>query len=94
MDDEIEEDFTLTKEESVRLSDLWNENAIQNIYKKRNQYYGVSDSTKHFYDKIDNIVNDEYIPDNNDVLLVRHHTKGIHFFAHVFFCFALAYTIK
>ena len=75
-DDELKEDIVISKEEGEKLSNLWKDSAIQDIFSKRNEYYGVSDSTEHFLNKINDIASDQYNPDDNDVFLVRHHTTG------------------
>ena len=88
IDDELKE-IVITKEEGKRLSNLWKDNAIQNIFSKRNEYYGVSDSTEHFFSKINDIVSEQYKPDDKDVFLVRHHTTGTCLCVYVRLCLCL-----
>ena len=79
MDEDFKEDVvSISEEECQSLTDLWNENAIQSVFEKRNEYYGVSDSTEHFFKKIDRVVSQEYEPDDNDILLVRYHATGLY----------------
>eukprot|EP01083_Nonionella_stella_P275182 934504_1 len=55
---------------------LWNEKIIKNIYDQR-ATMKIEDSSAYFWDKIDEINNESYIPNEKDILLVRYRTTGV-----------------
>lgn len=55
---------------------LWKHSAIQAMFSKRNEIC-VPDSTAHFYSNLDRITSNDYVPNDDDLLLVRHKTTGI-----------------
>ena len=54
---------------------LWNEPAIKRMYDMRN-ITKIEDSSKYFWDKLDQLNTPNYIPDEADILLVRYKTTG------------------
>jgi len=55
---------------------LWAEQAVRDIYAQRAQM-GLEDSSAYFWDKIDTVVAGGYVPDAEDILLVRYRTTGV-----------------
>jgi len=55
---------------------LWNEEKIKSIYEQR-ATMKIEDSSAYFWDKIDEIIKSEYVPDETDILLVRYRTTGV-----------------
>merc|ERR1719474_217874 len=58
------------------LKTLWKEDAIQRMYELRN-ITGIYDSSKYFWNMLDEIAVDSWIPDTADLLLVRKRTTGV-----------------
>eukprot|EP01083_Nonionella_stella_P130496 396011_1 len=55
---------------------LWNDNSIKHTFNTRTNL-GVVDSAPHFFEDIDRIASTNYIPTDEDILLVRIPTTGI-----------------
>jgi len=55
---------------------LWAEESIHEMYEQRAQI-GIEDSTKFFWDKIDAVMASGFVPDEEDILLVRFRTTGV-----------------
>lgn len=70
------DDDVLTQETVDHIRNLWADPGIQKTYQQRANYQLV-DSAKYFFDKIDAISADEYLPDQDDVLRCRIRTTGI-----------------
>jgi len=62
------------------LGKLWNDNGIQAVYERRNEYQ-LSDSTGYYYSHLTRILAPDYIPSIDDVLRAREATTGIHEFS-------------
>jgi len=58
------------------LKTLWNDPAIKNTFEIRNRIC-VPDSTAYFLDNIDRITANNYVPNENDLFLVRYATTGM-----------------
>lgn len=58
------------------LKELWHDAGIQATYDKRSRFQ-LNDSTEYFMTKVDEIMQDEYVPDEQDVLRSRVPTTGI-----------------
>jgi guanine nucleotide-binding protein G(q) subunit alpha len=58
------------------IKQLWTDSGIQECYNRRNEYY-LSDSAKYYFEDIDRIADDEYMPTLQDILRVRVPTTGI-----------------
>ena len=56
---------------------LWNEPIIREIYEKRN-ITRLETSSAHFWNKLDKIRNPNYLPTEEDILLCRYITTGLH----------------
>eukprot|EP01084_Bolivina_argentea_P225985 381791_1 len=68
--------YKLTDEIVSALKCLWSEPAIQKIYEMRN-ITKISDSSAYFWDKLDQINSEKYVPDQADILLVRNRSTGV-----------------
>jgi len=66
----------LTPELAQTLQKLWKHNAIQNAFEARN-IICVPDSTQHFMDEFDRIIDPNYVPTDADLFLVRYRTTGM-----------------
>jgi len=64
------------KEVANHIKTLWNDPGIQNTWTLRG-LISVPDSCAFFFDNIDRICNDQFIPSDEDILLVRKRTTGI-----------------
>lgn len=75
-DDDYDE---MTPEHAALYKKLWADKGFKEVYKLRAKYQ-LSDSTKYFFGRIDDIMAPGYCPDNQDVLRAREATTGIHEF--------------
>eukprot|EP01084_Bolivina_argentea_P080261 145425_1 len=66
----------ITKDIGDKIQILWQDQAIKETFQKRAKF-GITDSSQYFFDEIERISVDDYIPNNMDVLFVRHETSGI-----------------
>jgi len=55
---------------------LWNDSGIQKVYLKQNEFQ-LNDSAKYYFDGIDRLAAEDYIPTEQDVLRSRAKTTGI-----------------
>nr|1SHZ_A Chain A, Guanine Nucleotide-Binding Protein Galpha(13):Galpha(i1) Chimera [synthetic construct]1SHZ_D Chain D, Guanine Nucleotide-Binding Protein Galpha(13):Galpha(i1) Chimera [synthetic construct] len=56
---------------------LWEDSGIQNAYDRRREFQ-LGESVKYFLDNLDKLGVPDYIPSQQDILLARRPTKGIH----------------
>lgn len=66
----------MTAKDAEKLRILWQDPAIQAIWGQRNKIC-VPDSTSHFLDKVEELARPDYIPGDQDLLLVRYRTTGM-----------------
>jgi len=66
----------ITPEIAELITTLWAHPAIKNTFATR-KHLGVVDSAPHFFEDIDRIAANDYVPTNEDILLVRIQTTGI-----------------
>ncbi|KAJ8246411.1 hypothetical protein GJAV_G00267440 [Gymnothorax javanicus] len=59
------------------ISALWSDSGIQNAYDRRREFQ-LGESVKYFLDNLDKIGDPDYLPTQQDILLARKPTKGIH----------------
>eukprot|EP00484_Ammonia_sp_Unknown_P000993 CAMPEP_0197020374 /NCGR_PEP_ID=MMETSP1384-20130603/1136_1 /TAXON_ID=29189 /ORGANISM="Ammonia sp." /LENGTH=388 /DNA_ID=CAMNT_0042447983 /DNA_START=31 /DNA_END=1197 /DNA_ORIENTATION=+ len=69
-------DPKLTAKVASACKTLWAEPTIQDIYVKR-AITKIEDSSKYFWDKIDEVIADGFVPSEEDMLLVRYRTTGV-----------------
>jgi len=55
---------------------LWQQPAVKDIYERR-ATTGIDDSSAYFWDKMDQITESGFVPDETDILLVRYRTTGV-----------------
>jgi len=55
---------------------LWAEDAIKEIYEQR-AIMKIEDTSSYFWDKIDDVMKDGFVPNETDMLLVRYRTTGV-----------------
>ncbi|XP_029954274.1 guanine nucleotide-binding protein subunit alpha-13 [Salarias fasciatus] len=56
---------------------LWADSGIQNAYDRRREFQ-LGESVKYFLDDLDKLGEPDYLPSQQDILLARKPTKGIH----------------
>jgi len=56
---------------------LWLDAGIQDVYSKRGNLYQLNDTANYFFNNIDRINDEKYIPTEDDVLRVRVRSTGI-----------------
>ncbi|KAM3592261.1 uncharacterized protein V6R79_015634 [Siganus canaliculatus] len=56
---------------------LWEDSGIQNAYDRRREFQ-LGESVKYFLDNLDKLGDLSYLPSQQDILLARKPTKGIH----------------
>jgi len=66
----------MTSEVAKHLDKLWKDSAIQEAFRIRNRIC-VPDSTGYFLNKLSVITHEEYVPSDQDLLLVRYRTTGM-----------------
>ena len=69
-------DTTFDEEIVEKLKHLWNDEGIQEAFKHADET-SIPDHMPYFYEKIDELIPDSYIPTNEDVLKARIRTVGI-----------------
>jgi len=74
--DELKGDEEIDDKLGKMLKQLWADKGIQATYEQRAQYQ-LTDSTKYFLDRLDEIMKEGYVPDKQDVLRSRVRTTGI-----------------
>ncbi|KAF7204057.1 guanine nucleotide-binding protein subunit alpha-13 [Nothobranchius furzeri] len=61
----------------VAIKALWADSGIQNAYDRRREFQ-LGESVKYFLDNLDRLCEANYLPSQQDILLARKPTKGIH----------------
>ncbi|TSK14692.1 Guanine nucleotide-binding protein subunit alpha-13 [Bagarius yarrelli] len=59
------------------ICNLWADSGIQSAYDRRREFQ-LGESVKYFLDSLDRIGHPDYLPTQQDILLARKPTKGIH----------------
>ena len=73
---QMEDGIVINKETAQLLKQLWSDSGIQMTWNKRNQFQ-IVDSTKHFFNKLDVISDQDYFPNQEDMLYLRVKTTEI-----------------
>merc|ERR1712154_217359 len=55
---------------------LWNEPKIKEIYELR-ATLNLEDTSAYFWNKIDDIMQPQYVPNERDILMLRYRTTGV-----------------
>jgi GTPase SAR1 family protein len=76
MVDELKGDETINSQLGECLQTLWADKGIQTTYGERAKFQ-LTDSAKYFFDKLNEVASDDYIPTEQDVLRSRVRTTGI-----------------
>lgn len=66
----------LASENVESLKNLWAAEFLQNAYAQRSKFQ-LADSAKYYFEKIDEIADPHYVPDDQDILRTRVRTSGI-----------------
>lgn len=67
----------LTREAAADIKSLWNEPVIQQTLRNASMFY-VMDNIKHYFDDLDRITAETYVPSDEDILKSRATTTGIY----------------
>jgi hypothetical protein len=59
-----------------RISRLWQSEAIQSAYERRNNFQLV-ECAKYFLDRCESVLSPDYVPSNQDIVQTRVRTTGI-----------------
>ena len=70
------ENFDLT-ELACAISFLWNLKCVQSTIKFRHKRFAIPDNISYFYEQIDTIMNEDYMPSIDDVIRLRVRTTGM-----------------
>jgi len=73
---ERKENEYLNEETCHHIKILWKDAGIRNTYSNRNRFHLI-DSTEYFFNKIDELGEENYLPNEQDVLRCRVRTTGI-----------------
>ena len=65
-----------TPEIGAAIKSLWSDSGILKVFESKSQFQ-LNDSAEYWFDNIDRIIKDEYIPTTEDVLRTRVRTSGI-----------------
>ena len=72
---------------------LWKNEVIAEMFKIRNEIC-VPDSSEYFFNELDRVTDNEYVPNDRDLLMVRYRTTGIFiYFLILRYCVILYYYI-
>lgn len=70
-----EQDIELTPDVAEAITDLWNDPAMKDVYKSTNSL-GIGENASYFFDNIERIATDAYVPTDEDILKSRIKTIG------------------
>ncbi|TIB34974.1 hypothetical protein E3P85_00683 [Wallemia ichthyophaga] len=73
---DLEPGMSLSKDLIKAIDSLWNDPIIPDILDRSSEWY-LMDSAPYFFENVDRIGNQDYIPNENDVLRARIKTTGI-----------------
>jgi len=66
----------LTKETAAEIKALWQDEGIKKAYSRQNEFQ-LNDSAAYYFDSLDRLMADNYVPTEQDVLRSRAKTTGI-----------------
>merc|ERR1719382_1827159 len=66
----------LTPAVAELIKTLWQEQSVKSIYDQR-AVMKIEDSSAYFWDEVDRVVDENFIPNDRDILLVRYRTTGV-----------------
>jgi len=66
----------LTKETAAEIKALWQDDGIKKAYSRQNEFQ-LNDSAAYYFDSLDRLMADNYVPTEQDVLRSRAKTTGI-----------------
>jgi len=67
---------TITSSIAKDVKTLWNDSGIQKIYLRQNEFQ-LNDSARYYFEAIDRLAGEDYVPTEQDVLRSRAKTTGI-----------------
>eukprot|EP00339_Tiarina_fusa_P022903 CAMPEP_0117028672 /NCGR_PEP_ID=MMETSP0472-20121206/20832_1 /TAXON_ID=693140 ORGANISM="Tiarina fusus, Strain LIS" /NCGR_SAMPLE_ID=MMETSP0472 /ASSEMBLY_ACC=CAM_ASM_000603 /LENGTH=354 /DNA_ID=CAMNT_0004736235 /DNA_START=8 /DNA_END=1072 /DNA_ORIENTATION=+ len=68
---------TWTQETADDIRHLWNDSGVQKVYDERDKKFQLNDSANYFFNDIERIGENSYLPTNQDVLRCRVRSTGI-----------------
>ncbi|KAJ3429994.1 g protein alpha i subunit [Anaeramoeba flamelloides] len=72
----VEQSPELTKKTANLIKDIWEDPILKKAYEKRNKFQ-LPDTANYFLDKIDTIMENDYQPNDTDILFCRIPTTGV-----------------
>merc|ERR1719229_244989 len=66
----------LTPPVAELIKQLWTEKAVKSVYDNR-AVTKIEDSSSYFWDEVDRIVQEDFVPNDKDILLVRYRTTVV-----------------
>jgi len=76
VDQELKGDEEIDERLGTALQSLWHDRGIQVTFEQRANFQ-LTDSTKYFMERLDEVMRDGYVPSEQDVLRSRVRTTGI-----------------
>jgi GTPase SAR1 family protein len=76
IEEELEEDTPIDFDVAAQLTNFWTDPGIQKCYENRANYQ-LNDSTKYFFDRLDQIATPGWLPSPQDIVRTRVRTTGI-----------------
>mmetsp|Transcript_3939 Transcript_3939/g.5479 ORF Transcript_3939/g.5479 Transcript_3939/m.5479 type:complete len:365 (+) Transcript_3939:108-1202(+) len=73
---EISLDHPIDEEVGQMIKELWAEPAIKNVWESRNEFQ-IGESSAYFFDRIDTIMQPDYVPSQQDLLFARFRSSGV-----------------
>jgi len=67
---------TMSEEIAKIICLLWVDNAIQTVYEMKGKKYQLNDTAEYFFENVERISKDDYIPSDDDILRARQRTTG------------------
>uniref|UniRef100_A0A8R1HXG8 G-protein coupled receptors family 1 profile domain-containing protein n=1 Tax=Caenorhabditis japonica TaxID=281687 RepID=A0A8R1HXG8_CAEJA len=68
-----------SQEHAAAVTRLWGDATVKSMYEKRREYNirDIGDNTEYFFENLDRIGKEDYVPNSMDILLLRTKTTGI-----------------
>jgi len=68
---------TMSEEIAKIICLLWVDNAIQTVYEMKGKKYQLNDTAEYFFENVERISKDDYVPTHEDILRARVRSTGI-----------------
>lgn len=74
--EELKDDAIVEPQSASKLATFWADEGVQELYDNRSNYQ-LNDSTAYFFNKVEQIASEGWLPDKDDILRTRVRTTGI-----------------